>query len=709
MKDGADELGRALLAELLREPGLTRPRRLARGAVLAGGHVDLTGVGPAVWTVLRGLDAAAEVRGVWLADNAFGANGAALAELLARHARLEHVELAGNGLAGSVTAVVAKLAGLRSLGLADNAIDGGAMARLARMLEGTGVRHVGLGRGANEETGEVANVLDAAAVDAWAGAIGRDPGWTSLDLRGIVIADEDAERLLAAVERGARMGRFLWDRPLSADLRARLAHASNRQGMTAPPDRARLWRAVPREIVVAPLPAEWSEIADELAAASRLLERLAERPALLADPHPHVAALRRGLARALREERREERRVAREARAAAERRRRREEDQRRIEEAAIRQRRGGTAPSPGGRDPGETTHTLNVPRPCYVCKDIYTRLHFFYDRLCPTCATESYRRRVESIDLRGCFAVVTGGRIKIGHEAALRLLRWGAQVLVTSRFPRDTVRRFAEYPDFNHFAERLQVHGLDLRVVPDVEVFARHVVTSYPRVDILINNAAQTVRRSPAFFAALAAGEARALPAGLAPRVTERTAPVADEGPLPALLRDEFGDPADDRAENSWRLKLGEVGTLELLEVQVVNVVAPFLLNAKLRPVMARRRAEDAAYIINVSAPEGRFDRFYKSPYHPHTNMAKAALNMMTRTSAEEYAADGIYMTSVDPGWASNENPEPVAAAMRARGFMPPLDLVDAAARVCDPVVRGRRDGVYLSGVFLKDFMEVSW
>jgi NAD(P)-dependent dehydrogenase (short-subunit alcohol dehydrogenase family) len=148
---------------------------------------------------------------------------------------------------------------------------------------------------------------------------------------------------------------------------------------------------------------------------------------------------------------------------------------------------------------------------------------------------------------------------------------------------------------------------------------------------------------------------------------------------------------------------------LEMLEVQLVNVVAPFLLNARLRPVMARRGAGEASYIINVSAPEGRFDRVYKSPFHPHTNMAKAALNMMTRTSAEEYAADGIYMTSVDPGWASNENPEPIAAAMRARGFMPPLDLIDAAARVCDPVVRGRRDGVLLHGVFLKDFMQISW
>jgi NAD(P)-dependent dehydrogenase (short-subunit alcohol dehydrogenase family) len=130
------------------------------------------------------------------------------------------------------------------------------------------------------------------------------------------------------------------------------------------------------------------------------------------------------------------------------------------------------------------------------------------------------------------------------------------------------------------------------------------------------------------------------------------------------------------------------------------------VLNARLRRAMARARGP--AFIVNVSAPEGRFDRAWKSPYHPHT-MAKAALNMMTRTAADDYARDRIYMTSVDTGWASNENPAPIADAMRERGFVPPLDLVDAAARVCDPIVRGLRDGELLHGVFLKDFEPISW
>jgi NAD(P)-dependent dehydrogenase (short-subunit alcohol dehydrogenase family) len=700
-EDTAD--GRALLTEILRAPGLSRARRLERGAVLPGGHLDLCGVGAAAGEVIEGLGAEG-LRGLWLADNRIDAG--ALIGVLARHPGLEHLDVAGNELGGPGLArllpAIAGHAGLRSLGLADNAIDGPTMGRLARVLEGTGVLHVVLGR----RGGARANVVDAAATDAWVAALRRGPPWATIDLRGVMIGEPETERWLRAV-RESRLVRFNYDGELGAEVRARLCHQANVRRVLPMPELERLRRGVPREVEVPPLPAAWAEDEAELAAAVRLMERLSQRPDLLAVQHPQVDALRRGVARVLREERREEARVSREARAGAAREKRREEDRQRVAEAGIRQRRAGTAPSPPERDAGQTIHELHTPRPCYVCKAIYSRLHFFYDRLCPACAADSYVRRIEKIDLSGCQAVVTGGRIKIGHEVALRLLRWGARVLVTSRFPRDTIRRFAAQPDFAEFAGRLQVHSLDMRAVTEVEVFAAHVVRTYPRVDVLINNAAQTVRRSPGFFAALAAEEARSLPESLDALLV--AAPPAVEGGVPALASDEFGEPLDTRAENSWRLRLSEVGTLELLEVQLINVVAPFLLNARLRPVMARRRADEASFIINVSAPEGRFDRDYKSPFHPHTNMAKASLNMMTRTSAEEYAEDGIYMTSVDPGWASNENPRPIAEAMRARGFMPPLDLVDAAARVCDPVVRGRRDGELLRGVFLKDFKEISW
>lgn len=702
---------RALLAEIVRAPGLERARRLSWGAVLPGRQLDLCGLGAEVVRVIEGLGAEADLRGLWLADDELEAAAAdALVGLMARHPGLEVLDVSGNALAGAglgrLMPALAGHRGLRTLMVADNGIDACSLARLARALEPTGVLHVVLGR----RGGSRANAWDVGTTGAWAAALGRFPAWATLDMRGMEISASELERLRSVLSSNANVGRWMVDAELGPELVARLCHQANLRRAPPMPELARLRRALPvateKDV---PLPAAWAEHEEDLAAAMRLLGRLAKQPELILGEHPRVAALRRGVALVLREQRREQRRVSASARASASLNQRREEDRRRTEDAGIRQRRGGTAPTPPGqREAGETIHELHASRRCYVCKENYKRLHFFYDRLCPDCAAVSYVRRMERVDLTGCQAIVTGGRIKIGHEVALRLLRWGARVLVTSRFPRDTIRRFAGQPDFSEFSERLQVHALDLRSVPDVEVFARHVVHTYSRVDILINNAAQTVRRPQAFFAALAAEEARPLAPGLDSLLVAPQEQAAGEA-VPALVRDEFGEPLDTRAGNSWRMRLGEVGTVELLEVQLINVVAPFLLNARLRPAMARRGPGEASFIINVSAPEGRFDRIYKSPYHPHTNMAKAALNMMTRTSADEYAEEGIFMTSVDPGWASNENPEPVAAAMRARGFMPPLDLIDAAARVCDPVARGRRDGELLRGVFIKDFKEISW
>ena len=100
------------------------------------------------------------------------------------------------------------------------------------------------------------------------------------------------------------------------------------------------------------------------------------------------------------------------------------------------------------------------------------------------------------------------------------------------------------------------------------------------------------------------------------------------------------------------------------------------MLNARLKPLMLRTPERDK-HIVNVSAVEGQFYRKFKTTRHPHTNMAKAALNMMTRTSATDYAADGIHMNSVDTGWVTDEDPvadrraqsrrAPVLAAARHR------------------------------------------
>ena len=165
----------------------------------------------------------------------------------------------------------------------------------------------------------------------------------------------------------------------------------------------------------------------------------------------------------------------------------------------------------------------------------------------------------------------------------------------------------------------------------------------------------------------------------------------------------------DQRTVNSWRLPLAEVGTTELLEVQLVNAIAPFLLNARLKPLMLRERTFDK-HIVNVSAMEGQFYRSFKTDKHPHTNMAKAALNMMTRTSASDYAKDGIFMNSVDTGWVTDEDPLYLAQRKTEDcGFHPPLDIVDGAARIVDPIFDGINTGRHVWGQFLKDYKPTAW
>ena len=165
----------------------------------------------------------------------------------------------------------------------------------------------------------------------------------------------------------------------------------------------------------------------------------------------------------------------------------------------------------------------------------------------------------------------------------------------------------------------------------------------------------------------------------------------------------------DLRAINSWRLRLADVPTVELLEVHLVNAVAPFILNARLKPLMLRVPTRDK-HIVNVSAMEGVFYRAFKTDKHPHTNMAKAALNMLTRTSARDYARDGIHMNSVDTGWITDEDPVEIAERKTAElGFRPPLDAIDAAARICDPIFTGLLTGEHLWGNFLKDYQIANW
>jgi NAD(P)-dependent dehydrogenase (short-subunit alcohol dehydrogenase family) len=354
-------------------------------------------------------------------------------------------------------------------------------------------------------------------------------------------------------------------------------------------------------------------------------------------------------------------------------------------------------------------------RSCYVCKGSYHQVHHFYDSLCPPCAELNFEKRFQTASLDGQVALVTGARIKIGYQASLMLLRAGASVVATTRFPRDAVRRYAREPDFAAFAPRLALHALDLRDVRAVERFCAELDEKLPRLDHVVNNAAQTVRRPPGFYAHLAALELVPLEAHAGPLLASSQgqplhSEIARHDPLfPSGRLDLDEQQLDLRRDNSWRMTAAEVPTLELLEVHLVNAVAPFLLNARLKPLMLRH-ATGAKHIVNVSAMEAQFARNKKTDRHPHTNMAKAALNMMTRTSAVDYARDGIFMNSVDTGWITDEDPlHHVARKQDEHDFHPPLDAIDGAARVLDPIFVGAATGEHMWGLFLKDYKPVAW
>ncbi|GLD95355.1 hypothetical protein PINS_up003999 [Pythium insidiosum] len=354
--------------------------------------------------------------------------------------------------------------------------------------------------------------------------------------------------------------------------------------------------------------------------------------------------------------------------------------------------------------------------------------------------------------MRGKVALVTGARVKIGFQVAVKLLLSGAAVIATSRFPKDAAERFASHPEYESFKDRLQIFGIDFRDLIHLEQFIDFVLTRYTRLDVIIHNACQTVRRPPKYYEHLVNKETQALeqsdakvrllmhhqqefeahlhslalpnststsetaanggaaPAGSVTQVPLLLTDTQDAESFPDGMVDVNGQQIDLRSKNSWVLKLGQIATPEVAEVFAINTLAPFTMNNRLVPLMERSGApSDFKFIVNVSAMEGKFYR-HKTPNHPHTNMAKAALNMMTRTCAEDLSKRNIYMTSVDTGWINDENPLQKAHAHAAQtNFQTPIDEIDAAARILDPVFDGYNSGKALFGKFLKDYHETEW
>jgi NAD(P)-dependent dehydrogenase (short-subunit alcohol dehydrogenase family) len=458
----------------------------------------------------------------------------------------------------------------------------------------------------------------------------------------------------------------------------------------------------------------------------------------------------------------------------------------------------------GGRAEPEVAKRVLNPISCYICHKPYLDLHFFYHQLCPDCASFNYGKRNEMADMKGLVCIVTGARCKIGYRSALKLLRCGASVIATTRFPADAAQRYADEEDSAVWSSRLHIYGLDFRDIALLENFCSFVMNNYDRLDVIINNACQTIRRPPAYYSHLIGAEKEyqhRLEGGSAstPAPADSAEPRSADEKMDDMLRQQFSfassfatsftasvpqigtedavdvssssepsnttsaaavarsnaaadadigqflsssdmtqmpvapgdselDPElfptgildvnrqqiDLRKKNSWTMKLHEISTPELAEVFAINAMAPAILNARLKPLM-EKFPKDFKFIVNVSAMEGKFYRF-KSDSHPHTNMAKAALNMMTRTSAQDYFKSNIYMTAVDTGWINDEKPAELAVAHEKKHkFQTPLDEIDAASRVLDPVIgplHARDKGEMVEppwGLFLKDYMKCEW
>ncbi|MFD9818755.1 SDR family NAD(P)-dependent oxidoreductase [Streptomyces violascens] len=455
--------------------------------------------------------------------------------------------------------------------------------------------------------------------------------------------------------------------------------------------------------------------------------------------HPDAIAVRRataGIYRTVKQRRRQERRAAKTA------------HDRAVTEATatgsaerIDDETEGLLPSSSVT--GEIAGILQRPRSCYICKTRYVEVDAFYHQLCQKCAAENRARRDARTDLTGKRALLTGGRAKIGMYIALRLLRDGAHTTVTTRFPKDAIRRFKAMEDSADWMHRLEVVGIDLRDPAQVVALVERTTEAGP-LDILINNATQTVRRLPSAYAALVDGESAPLPAGELPAHAvigafnsgavdgltalpvgtsgldaQRVADLALVAGNASIAKYQDGTALDAGGllpdvvdTNTWVQSIDQISPVELLETQLCNYTAPFILISRLRPVMAeaaRKAPNGRAYVVNVSAMEGVFSRGYKGAGHPNTNAAKAAMNMVTRTSGQEmFETDKILMTSVDTGWITDERPHHDKLRLAEEGFHAPLDLVDGAARVYDPIVRGEL-GEDLHSVFLKDYAPANW
>lgn len=352
---------------------------------------------------------------------------------------------------------------------------------------------------------------------------------------------------------------------------------------------------------------------------------------------------------------------------------------------------------------------------CYMCKRRMDKAHKHYKHMCTLCGHINWSKRFVRCDMNGINAVVTGGRIKIGFETAIRLLKNGANVIVSTRFSADALERYKAEKDYDEWKDRLSIVQVNFLSIKSVQKFVDFIKETFTHLDVLINNAAQTIRRAAEFYnneinktiedtdnniklivdkdiKILSLKEIKMIENNNEDNCTD----INVNEYFPPGKLDEFGQQIDLNPINSWVLEMGNIDIQECTEVHLINSIIPFALISALMPMM-KKVGSDFSWIINVSSMEGCFNR-QKSTSHPHTNMAKASLNMMTRTASGTLIKDHIVLCSVDTGWNNNQMPN-------SYGTVTPVDCADGAARILDPIYRKLKK----PGVFYKDFKETDW
>ena len=408
---------------------------------------------------------------------------------------------------------------------------------------------------------------------------------------------------------------------------------------------------------------------------------------------------------------------------------------------------------------------------CYICKQKLglDNTHKFYGNICTKCGDLNYSFRTMKLDFSGRIALVTGGRIKIGFYIVKKLLSYGCKVITTSRFPIDTLKNYKEDPDYEIWKNNLIIYPIDFRLFQSTVKFVNYILENFPHLDFLINNAAQTIRKSAAYYddyipietqklnveddekiiktdyltlrkqisehfseemdkdeiqnkeeisnalASLAKSDKKEFDEMLPLSVIASTIRIMEEKDQPKIyIMGADGQPYDfSKGKNSWNFEFDEIPFQEFTEVQIINAWTPYYLCVKLKPLMEKSPFLDK-YIVNVTAVEGIFNHF-KRTTHVHTNMAKAALNMFTRTCGKYLEKENIYMTCVDTGWVShmgemNKMLDPKTQEYSEHEMaIVPLDELDGAMRVLHPIIEGIKNKKYYSGVLLKDYVVSNW